>query len=775
MLEDFAMEKKSSGRSVPAPAKGNCTELKKNQEIAGGSKPIPRTVRRREPTPFNTPKNDGGRRPTPQKARYGDKRPRPKGQTYGSGKEDTKVGLGAPAEHESVTLSKKQNLNHLLNFHYVRREGGQSAHGSWRQNQAGWGRRLMNTHKHKYNKEQFLQANCQFVVRHASDYMEHLANPDLLVDWGRIEQINFRTAENLSCPICLYPPSAAKMTRCGHIFCWSCILHYLALSDKHCRKCPICFEPVEKVDLKSVVVMKHTQYSVGDEICLRLMKRERGFLLPIPVGDDRHLHNKLLSVSEKELDTTYSKLLLANPKEVLEIIARERMELETRLITEMGCPEQCFTEQALELLKERELPLYKESLVVQPFISGELSPDRQHTPEKGPIKIYQSSWDNEYTSSVLVSTEESSPVSNRESDDIENNFSGIRKLGTTLEDSQRQRFESVSSEGLGSEDAVSSLTIEDLEMTHSASMASSAAPKFYYFYQAADGQHVYLHAVNVRMLEHQYGNLERCPPTVKGRILEKESGSMTEEVRHRLRYLQHLPVTCQFEVVEIQLKPPIISRSTVEYFQDQLEMRKRRRLRRARDERRREKRINDEERRRMGQYPLPSLCLKSHMQFPLCGSEGDCVGIPSPNAAESSSREQDLSTSMSELNLEDSRANFAEDELGDNASGPSFAQMLREGKSRGSGVVAAEDGRTTQSKTPLNVHPSRCSSDGEQDIEGYVPAPDYQQFLSEAITKAMQKAAEVKDSTQGGVSSGKRKKKLKQKILFATGMAFSNK
>lgn len=42
---------------------------------------------------------------------------------------------------------------------------------------------------------------------------------------------------------------------------------------------------------------------------------------------------------------------------------------------------------------------------------------------------------------------------------------------------------------------------------------------------------------------------------------------MTEELRRRLRYLQHLPITCQFEVAEIQLKPPIVSKETIDHFQ----------------------------------------------------------------------------------------------------------------------------------------------------------------------------------------------------------------
>lgn len=83
---------------------------------------------------------------------------------------------------------------------------------------------------------------------------------------------------------------------------------------------------------------------------------------------------------------------------------------------------------------------------------------------------------------------------------------------------------------------------------------------------AIDGQQIYLHAVNARMLELNYGSLEQSPHTVTGVIVEKESGSMTEDLRKRLRYLQHLPLTCQFEVVEIQLAPPVVSQKTLDTF-----------------------------------------------------------------------------------------------------------------------------------------------------------------------------------------------------------------
>lgn len=91
--------------------------------------------------------------------------------------------------------------------------------------------------------------------------------------------------------------------------------------------------------------------------------------------------------------------------------------------------------------------------------------------------------------------------------------------------------------------------------------------KIIYLILASDGQHIYLHAVNIRMLEHTYGALEFCPTVINGRIIEKEGGSMTEDLRRRLRCLQHLPLTCQFEVAEIQLRPPVICKETLDVFQ----------------------------------------------------------------------------------------------------------------------------------------------------------------------------------------------------------------
>merc|ERR1719411_1131625 len=148
----------------------------------------------------------------------------------------------------------------------------------------------------------------------------------------------------------------------------------------------------------------------------------------------------------------------------------------------------------------------------------------------------------------------------------------------------RPRHASSSSDGTiesVDENIIDEVTAEDLDIEKKSS--KTGAKETFYFYQSSDGQPIFLHALNVQMLVHEYGSLEQCPKFIRGKIIEKDNTSMTEELRNRLRYLRHLPLTSIFEVCEIQMKPPLISKETLNEFSDQLETRRRKRNRRARE------------------------------------------------------------------------------------------------------------------------------------------------------------------------------------------------
>merc|ERR550532_1497857 len=273
----------------------------------------------------------------------------------------------------SMPAAKKQNLNHLLNFQFEPRGSKSKNH----QGSSGSRVRKFSDSKGrpKYNKEQYLQANCQFVVKSSGDYAVHLADPDTLVNWDLIEQVVLKTTETVpSCPICLYAPKAAKITRCGHVFCWPCILHYLALSDHQWRKCPICFEAIHRQDLKSVVSNPWKEFNAGDEIEMCLMRRERHSLFALPV--DKYF----AQVNEKHPNlgdkcNSYSNLVLASPSQVVQgIIFQERSELEAQYRDEKDEPEACFIEEALQYLSQRESGI---DIVYDEIIPEDLEADEE--------------------------------------------------------------------------------------------------------------------------------------------------------------------------------------------------------------------------------------------------------------------------------------------------------------------------------------------------------------------------------------------------------------
>nr|KYP63547.1 RING finger protein 10 [Cajanus cajan] len=75
----------------------------------------------------------------------------------------------------------------------------------------------------------------------------------------------------------------------------------------------------------------------------------------------------------------------------------------------------------------------------------------------------------------------------------------------------------------------------------------------YSFYQAADGQHLILHPLNMKCLLHHYGSYDMLPHRISGRILQLETVTQSEAMRRRYRFLSHFPLTTTFQLCEVDL------------------------------------------------------------------------------------------------------------------------------------------------------------------------------------------------------------------------------
>ncbi|XP_075071139.1 E3 ubiquitin-protein ligase RNF10 isoform X2 [Mixophyes fleayi] len=645
---------------------GPAGDSKPKNDGKGGSSSKQRYSRKRE---NSQPKNEGfagqTRRSAPQKSKTFNKVPPQRGgakqYTYGRREEvaETQRAEFSPAQYSGP---KKISLNHLLNFTYEPR-GHPGAH---RDGHGNWGRRNKWGHK-PFNKELFLQANCQFVVSDDHDYSVHFTDPDTLVSWDLVEQVRICSHEVPSCPICLYPPVAAKITRCGHIYCWPCILHYLSLSEKDWSRCPICYSSIMKKDLKSVIATERCLYAVGDTITMQLMRREKGVLVAMPKSKWMKLDEPIHLGDEEH--TLFSKLLLASRDQILkQVIAKEKAALLEQYNVEREMPEACFIEAAIQELKDRQdsLQVPRQQDVEATAVSMEALTLDTKCEERLPgldnkVVQYLSAFDE-----VVI--------------DLPDEDLGPALSPTTVEPV------SVEDNDLGTEEAASCVSHSQQETVPSGPLTN---PHYYYFYQAVDGQHVYLHPVNVRCLVHEYGSLERCPETITASVVEIDGFTVSEDVRRRHRYLCHLPLTCEFSICEMALGPPAVSQETLAYFADEVEKRKRLRQRKARDERRREKRIEIEENKKQGKYPEVHIALENFQQFPAVSSTTEPT-LPGPLSLMSAADTQSLSPSP----LSCSPVSQAGSILGqgaespidtpveDDAKFPSFAQMLRVGKAK---------------------------------------------------------------------------------------------
>ncbi|KAI9550684.1 hypothetical protein GHT06_006508 [Daphnia sinensis] len=646
---------------------------------------------------------------------------------------------------------RKQNLTHLLNmkFQFAPRETSVSNY--WRSThsgQVGGRNKRFNQYSARshLNKDHYLQANCQFVVKADEDYTVYLADPDLLVPWETIEQIRIWGSEVGSCPICLHTPVAAKMTRCGHIYCWPCILHFLALSDKPSRPCPICDVSVRIQDLKSVVALEQRNLKVGDVLEMRLMKRERHSLQPQPVSGSKGFDLSPCQPKPKYLgkvgeDHVFSKLLLCTPNEVVNLILQwEKSELLAQLESEKDCPESCFIQQALELLAVRE-----NNAAIQCLSS--FAADLDLTTEKLAVE----SSDSE-VSRFTASNENYGCASSTE---LQLDCSQAMQPIVMAQDPDVSSLES----NVFPTPSFPNASPDNSSMTDA---HRSQQKNVFYFYQSSDGQAIYLHHINVQILVRCFGSLELCPETIQGRIVEVETLSMTEDLRNRLRYLGHIPISKQFQIMEIALMEPEIDSTVLEEFRERVEDRARRRRRKDRDERRRDLEIQRAEDAKWGRTKnQPIVRIDSQVHFPGFSPSPQDVIVP----------EADTFVDVSPSSIESGAQHGA---------GPSFAQMLREGKNKIPTVwspLPTSGCKAIQTASGLNKPQRyRNTSESGSEIADYAPAPEYKETFSSALAAAFDQAAKLKsvnaDEKPENSSSNKKNKKTKQKILFSTGMNF---
>lgn len=292
-----------------------------------------------------------------------------------------------------------------------------------------------------------------------------------------------------ACPICLSDdPLAARVSRCGHVFCLPCILHYFELAEENTpvRDCPVCGDAITAAeDLKHVKKIDHpVAVRLHEPVRLVLMHRPAGSMFSMPTtAPALPQQSNFIPTDRTPMALTYARFMLASPDYMTAAYARDTSEL-TEAMARLSLPED--NEELVSItsgLKHIEVERAQPPLAM-----------KRHRPRRH-----------------------------------ESN-GGRRDSG-----------------GMG-----------------------------YYYFQAADGQLVFLHPQQIRVLRHEFGDYQYFPELLVSRVISMEERTLDEvsEVasqsyiqsgysfyskvyRKRYKYLGHLPVGSGVTLVKVDLSGTI--------------------------------------------------------------------------------------------------------------------------------------------------------------------------------------------------------------------------
>ncbi|KXN88938.1 RING finger protein 10 [Leucoagaricus sp. SymC.cos] len=482
-----------------------------------------------------------------------------------------------PKRTAKMASNQPGNLNHLLNFSLPPRQSRPLSSIPRRGRRTG-------TTQGVWNKERFVNAQYRFVMNPNGDYTVHFADPDIFFQWSDILQVIIPRSTLLasaaptgdrpllgqgdnqtSCPICLAAPTAPRMTKCGHIFCFPCILHYLGTSDNKWARCPICFDSVNERQLKSVkwfdvniVTFEDVNNALpevssssssidnsprpGTILRMRLIERPQITTLALPRSHT--WPSELLPPHQAPFHFlpdvySFSKFMLATPTYIVSDLTRDLDELasERRLLARMkddlGLS---FVDRAEAKVRQQ---IANATALNSPILQGQIektTKDQHDLEERAAFR--------ERRQRDEQSLQEEIPVE----------FLAIKSTGTQT--------------------PISSAPPESHQVSNSQdSLPRSPAPQprshprhrrninppppttqSYYYYQAASGLPIYFHPLDIRILLAHFNNYTAFPDTIDVRVEAFSESTIDDDLRKRCKYLAHMPEGADVVFIEADLE-----------------------------------------------------------------------------------------------------------------------------------------------------------------------------------------------------------------------------
>ncbi|KAF5313222.1 hypothetical protein D9619_002821 [Psilocybe cf. subviscida] len=525
-----------------------------------------------------------------------------------------------------MPVQQVTNLNHLLNFSLPPRQTRPLSSLPRRSRKVGHVQGV-------WNKERFVNAQYRFVMNPSGDYTVHFADPDIFFQWNDILQVIIPRSSALAsaaakgelasqeegyttCPICLSPPTAPRMTKCGHIFCFPCILHYLSTSDNKWARCPICFDSVHERQLKSVKWYDGPSHTVedrdngpneassssstlgnnpfettpttGSNLRMRLIQRPQITTLALPrsstwPSDLLPPHQAPFHFLHDVYD--FAKFMLATPAYLITNLTRDLDELATerRMLAAMDDTlGLIFVDGADRKVREQ---IAKATALETPILRDQVQKaqrDQREIETRCAAEARRKKAEEE--------VREHPPIS-----DAPHEFLSLRSNGVVNTPLPSAPAPSAPVDNNNNRNAAQNRNHPRQRRNVNPPPPSTST---YYYYQAASGLPLFLHPLDIRILLSHYHSYSAFPDEITVRVETVAEGTVDDDLRKRCKYLGHMPEGADVVFVEADLEA-VVGAEALKSFEGALKMRTTRRKEKGRKEDRARIRAEEKERERV--------------------------------------------------------------------------------------------------------------------------------------------------------------------------------
>ncbi|KAG6919053.1 hypothetical protein DXG01_009763 [Tephrocybe rancida] len=451
----------------------------------------------------------------------------------------------------------------------------------------------------------------------SGDYTVHFADPDIFFQWPDILQVIVPRSsalasasasgmqaeheqDNTNCPICLSAPTAPRMTKCGHIFCFPCILHYLSNSDNKWARCPICFDSVNEKQLKAVKWYdgpSHIEHGAsqassssssldddtfeivprtGATMHMRLMQRPQITTLALPRSQT--WPSELIPPHQAPFHFlpdvfSFSKFMLATPTYLISDLSRDLDDLATERRILAGMNDDLgisFVDGADQKIRNQiskatalDTPLLKEQ--IDKAIRDQQEIEARHAFRERSRKAEEAA---------------RSEIADTPSEFLASKSSGPARISTPLSSAEEPK-------ALGRNAPKQRRNVNPPPPSTST----------YYYYQAASGLPLFLHPLDIKILLSHFKSYSSFPDTITLRVESLAEGTVNDDLRKRCKYLAHIPEGADVVFIEADLSG-VVGVDGLKNFEGALKMRTSRRREKGRKDDRARTRAEEREKER---------------------------------------------------------------------------------------------------------------------------------------------------------------------------------